>query len=444
MGRMTRDADKEHRELAGHAGVRGDEMPPVAPDDAYVVERVLKESSVELTQLVRLRGARTLFVRKCIRSAGGLGSVYRDVYAAQRAGLDCPHLPCITMCRDEGTWLVVVMTYAQGVTLRELVEDTPSERRLNLARVVFPELCAAASDLHEGLARPIIHRDLTPSNVIVDPADPHRLTLIDLGIARSFKNGVATDTSHFGTKPYAPPEQYGFGQTNVRTDVFALGLTLFFCLTGRDPVPADRTAGFLVPGVPAAVSAVVARASSFDPADRYASARDLATAFVRALAGKDGPAVGEGAQPSQAGEDAHRVGGDAAARGVAGSAMKRPLDLPPTPREPSLASRILGIAWNLLVLAAFVLFTSANVSSVRSLVAKGKLDPTDALMAVFFEAACVVIGFLLADKRGLRKRIPLMRRSNVWLETAVGLLALVILVLLLLMVFIALWAVGLT
>ena len=69
--------------------------------------------------------------------------------------------------------------------------------------------------------------------------------LIDFGIARVWREGEEADTTHFGTRSYAPPEQYGFGQTDVRSDVYALGmLNVSSRLTGREATPADRECDF--------------------------------------------------------------------------------------------------------------------------------------------------------------------------------------------------------
>ena len=86
------------------------------------------------------------------------------------------------------------------------------------------------------MAAPVIHRDLKPSNIIVSGANYtpdtgmtfSSLVIIDLGIARVWREGADADTVKFGTRPYAPPEQYGFGQTSVRSDVYALGACCSF------------------------------------------------------------------------------------------------------------------------------------------------------------------------------------------------------------------------
>jgi serine/threonine-protein kinase len=81
--------------------------------------------------------------------------------------------------------------------------------------------------------RPIVFRDLKPANIMIN--SDSRIKLIDFGIARFFKEDRQEDTFVYGTPGYAAPEQYGSGQTDVRSDIFSLGATLHYCLTGRNP-----------------------------------------------------------------------------------------------------------------------------------------------------------------------------------------------------------------
>lgn len=222
-------------------------------DDSYRVERVLKRSSVETTELVYFEGtgggSLGPFVRKRIDASAQIGGAYERLFAAQRAGRRFEHLPRIVDCRRVGDELNVVMEYIEGETLGALVDRLGATP--DYARELYPALCDAVGELHAGFAMagetsaPEIHRDLKPSNIIVTGANytPNdgltfsSLVIIDLGIARVWRDGADADTVKFGTRPYAPPEQYGFGQTSVRSDVYALGALLFFCLTGVDPKP---------------------------------------------------------------------------------------------------------------------------------------------------------------------------------------------------------------
>lgn len=137
------------------------------------------------------------------------------------------------------------------------------------------------NELHEGFAPPLIHRDLKPSNIVVSDGG---LTIIDFGIARAFREGVGADTTHFGTRSYAPPEQFGYGQTDVRSDVYALGMLLYYLVTERDPDARVATGGFAEPDVPPMLRPVLQRACAFDPAARFSSVRALKAAFLAAMA----------------------------------------------------------------------------------------------------------------------------------------------------------------
>ncbi|MCI8305537.1 MAG: DUF5067 domain-containing protein [Enterorhabdus sp.] len=132
-----------------------------------------------------------------------------------------------------------------------------------------------------GFAPPLIHRDLKPSNIVVSDGG---LTIIDFGIARAFREGAGADTTHFGTRSYAPPEQFGYGQTDVRSGVYALGMLLYYLVTERDPDARVATGGFAEPDVPPMLRPVLQRACAFDPAARFSSVRALKAAFLAAMA----------------------------------------------------------------------------------------------------------------------------------------------------------------
>jgi serine/threonine-protein kinase len=148
------------------------------------------------------------------------------------AQLKHPNLPRVFNYFQEGGNYYLVMDFVEGRTLKELLDDsqTPFPQRQVLAWA--DQLCDVLAYLH-GRTQPIIFRDLNPRNIMVEPDG--LLKLIDFGIARLFKPGQSKDTAKYGTVGYAPPEQYGQGQTDVRSDLFALGATLHHLLTLRDP-----------------------------------------------------------------------------------------------------------------------------------------------------------------------------------------------------------------
>lgn len=250
-------------------------------DECYRVDSVLKESQFETTQKVFFVGANGSeqgpYVRKYIKRDAGLGSAYRRIFEAQREGRRFRHIPRVIDCYDADDALVVVMEYVRGETLADVVyRCDPS---LPLAIDVFCRLCDAVIELHEGFDPPIIHRDLKPGNIILSHDS---LTIIDFGIARAFHEDADADTVRFGTRAYAPPEQFGYRQTDVRSDVYALGMLLYFCLVEKTPDAHVREEGFSDSRIPESVREVMLRATAFDPDDRYVSVRALKQAFLAA------------------------------------------------------------------------------------------------------------------------------------------------------------------
>lgn len=144
--------------------------------------------------------------------------------------LDHPSLPRIVDIIDNGITIYVVMDYIEGESLDKILNEygaQPEEMVVNWAK----QLCDALSYLHSQKPS-IIYRDMKPANVMLKPEG--NIKIIDFGIAREYKEQNLADTTVLGTKGYAPPEQYS-GQTDPRSDIFALGMTMHHLLTGVDP-----------------------------------------------------------------------------------------------------------------------------------------------------------------------------------------------------------------
>lgn len=205
-----------------------------------------------------------------------------------------------TGARNPSRDKVLQIAFAMALSLREtnraLVAAIGAGSKT--AELVMPGLCDAVAMLHESFDPPLIHRDLKPSNVLMCGGAP---VIIDFGSARQWREGADVDTTHFITRRYAPPEQFGFGQTDVRSDVYALGKLLYFCLVGEDPPNVcDRQACERADLSPKACE-VVCRACAFDPDARYRSAREVRRALLDAL----GPSGGGGRAPIGTGTPEH-------------------------------------------------------------------------------------------------------------------------------------------
>lgn len=194
--------------------------------------------------------------------------------------LNHPNLPVFTDFFTEGMRYFLVMEFVDGDTLENLLEANHgpfSERRvLGWAR----QLCDVLEYLHN-LQPPIIFRDLKPGNIMLTRGG--RIKLIDFGIARLFRSSGAQDTQLLGTPGFAPPEQYGSAQTDERSDIYSLAMTLFQLMTDgvNDTGFGLKDVHFTYPHISPPVARVLEKATSLKPDDRYESV----VVFRRALLG---------------------------------------------------------------------------------------------------------------------------------------------------------------
>ena len=186
--------------------------------------------------------------------------------------LDHPALPRIVDIIDNGITIYVVMDYIEGESLDKILKEygaQPEEMVIGWAM----QLCDALSYLHSQNP-PIIYRDMKPANVMLKPEG--NIKIIDFGIAREYKEQNLADTTVLGTKGYAPPEQYS-GQTDPRSDIFALGMTMHHLLTGIDPRNGEAYASVRQwnPELSEGIEIIIDRCVEPAPENRYQSCTDL-------------------------------------------------------------------------------------------------------------------------------------------------------------------------
>lgn len=130
--------------------------------------------------------------------------------------------PEVIYCTEDEYTTIVVEEFINGESFEELLANRKhlTEAR---ARELLLQLCDGLGMLHN---KGIIHRDIKPSNLILQNVGGHDFArLIDYDAARTVKEEQREDTRLLGTKGYAPPEQYGYGQTDQRSDIYSLGIT---------------------------------------------------------------------------------------------------------------------------------------------------------------------------------------------------------------------------
>jgi len=167
----------------------------------------------------------------------------------------------------------LVMDYVEGRTLEEIITSSSSPIPEDMAIKWTIELAKILDYLHNFFHKPVVYRDLKPSNIIITPEGS--VKLVDFGIARYYNPDKHTDTFSFGSPGYAAPEQYkGKGQSSPQTDIFGLGVILFQMLTKYDPTlkpftfPSMKS---LNPQVSTGLEEIVTRAIQLNPIKRYIS-----------------------------------------------------------------------------------------------------------------------------------------------------------------------------
>ncbi|MCF0240338.1 MAG: protein kinase [Streptococcus gallolyticus] len=243
--------------------------------DAYRVEELLKDSPYEKTELVYFKGETGSelgpFIKKTIKKGGT--SIYKQIQQAQKVGMLHEGIPKVVECYDSPEGDICIMESCEGKTLEKWIENREINRYEAL--VVFRAICEIVNSLHK-IQPQIIHRDLKPENILLNKTtDGFWLYLLDFGIARNPKEGAKNDTVLLGTKEYAAPEQYGFAQTDQRSDIYSLGKILYYCLTGNTMETNSTSSYQLTSVIPLEICKVIFKATELDPAKRYQNVDEL-------------------------------------------------------------------------------------------------------------------------------------------------------------------------
>ncbi len=169
-------------------------------------------------------------------------------------------------CEDNGR-LIVIEEYISGTSLQEMTDERLLTEDLIVR--IMRELCEILENLHS-LTPPIVHRDIKPSNIIITPHN--HVVLIDFNAAKYMTDKSSADTVLLGTKGYAAPEQYGFGSSTPKTDIYALGILLQELSAS---LPASTHSASACPRF----DSIISECTQINPDDRPESVHALKTKF---------------------------------------------------------------------------------------------------------------------------------------------------------------------
>ena len=190
--------------------------------------------------------------------------------------LNHPSLVKIVDIFEDEKQVFIIEEFVEGVDLTQVLKTQkkiPEETALRW----FKELCSVLIYLHDQKPNPIIFRDMKPANIMLQK--DNRLKLIDFGIAREYKAGHQSDTILAVSRGYAAPEQYnGKVQSDRRTDIYALGVTMHHLVTGKSPLEPPyeiKKVRELDPHLSAGIEYIIDKCTKQEPEDRYQNAHEL-------------------------------------------------------------------------------------------------------------------------------------------------------------------------
>lgn len=213
-----------------------------------------------------------------LKTAWGSQAEFLEAEAGSLENLRFSFLPQLYSVFRENGRVFLWREYIDGDTLWERVERSgPFD--VEQAVEITKRICSLVAQLH-GCTPPVIHRDLKPQNLVL--TREQNLFLIDMETIHAYREGADYDTFFIGTRRTAAPEQYGYRQTDCRTDVYAIGILFLYLLTGST----DLQRNPLLDTVPEVCREIIGICTKFDPDERYQSCGELekAVSQVPALA----------------------------------------------------------------------------------------------------------------------------------------------------------------
>jgi CHASE2 domain-containing sensor protein/predicted Ser/Thr protein kinase len=304
--------DREHRRLrnlfAADAGEvvervlrepREGALRPTAIIAGYKIEEVIGRGGMGVVYRANQLSLERPVAVKLIAAERAEDPVFRERFKSEsRIAASIEHanvIPVYDAGEDDGL-LFIAMRFVHGCDLGDLLARVGALTPERATRLIT-QVAGALDAAH---ARGLVHRDVKPANVLITLDEPEHVYLTDFGVAmqRGTHSRITRTGQWVGTLDYLSPEQIRGEVVDSSADVYALTAVLYHCLTGETPFPRASDAAIMwahvsapvpapalsLPHLPGALDEVIARGMAKDPADRFASAGELAEACARALA----------------------------------------------------------------------------------------------------------------------------------------------------------------
>lgn len=235
---------------------------PAELSEKYEIKSCLKYNDEKQVYLLKDKEDNKEYILKCACNQY-YSMIHKEYEMLQKASklINCPKP--VSFISNEGTCFLI-KEYIEGKTLKERVEENVLSDRKIID--IISKLSDDIAKLHSS-EPPIILRDIKPENIIEANCE---YILIDFDSSREYDETLNSDTEYVGTRATAAPEQFGYSQTDARTDIYALGMLMLYM----------KTAGFdRDTPVTSKLDRVIKKCIAFSPNERYASVSDLKKAL---------------------------------------------------------------------------------------------------------------------------------------------------------------------
>ena len=280
------------------------------------------------------------------------------------------HIPGILTYWETNEQLIVIEEYITGQTLEQLLEEKSlSEERKHRLLI---DLCDGMAFLHSAVP-PIIHRDIKSGNIMI--TNDGILKIVDYDAAKIFRQNSERDTRLIGTYGNAAPEQYGFAQSDARTDIYAIGVLI------REMFPDEQ-----------AYLEIVRKATEFHPRDRYQNIEELKNAVNQIRTS----GFQETAKPAAHGKECDL---DASESITARNNLSKRSWIPPGFRGTNPWQKLVaGLGYAVLFFLTLTLHTEGESSVLWTWCVR-----------LCFLTICLAVIDLLTDYTGIYRNAPLIR-----------------------------------
>lgn len=256
-------AEKMENVKAEFENVYREDILPSKLSQNYHIVSCLKYTDTSKVYVLEQNTGQNRYILKC-RTGNDADTLLKEYTIL--TSIEAEFVPEVLTCFSEQNVTYLLREYISGETLEQKIERTGVYSQKQAIAAML-EICRCVRVMHEHVP-PLVHRDIKPQNILLTEKGNYKF--IDMDTVREYKQEASYDTVCLGTRRTAAPEQFGFGQSSVRSDIYSLGILFLYLLTGCYTMQCPEWRKLPIP-----IRRTICKCLAFDPNQRYPSIRAL-------------------------------------------------------------------------------------------------------------------------------------------------------------------------